>query len=111
MSKANAINNNNNPSQQEPQKTTTTTIMPSPGAVSTSGIAVKQNDDVPQFAETKRPTTVGLEDQTVMFNKVKVETNQQTASFALLEDDYHIEQMIQELIHYGSIELCSTSAF
>ncbi|XP_059461256.1 ethylene-responsive transcription factor ERF003-like [Corylus avellana] len=35
--------------------------------------------------------------------KVQVESSQQ---FKPLEDD-HIEQMIQELIHYGSIELCS----
>lgn len=27
--------------------------------------------------------------------------------FTSLEDDDHIEQMIQELLHYGSVELCS----
>ncbi|XP_059641865.1 ethylene-responsive transcription factor ERF003-like [Cornus florida] len=36
-------------------------------------------------------------------NEVKVEIGQQ---FQPLEDD-HIEQMIEELLHYGSIELCS----
>lgn len=35
--------------------------------------------------------------------KVQVECTQK---FEPLEDD-HIEQMIQELLHYGSIELCS----
>ncbi|KAF5461368.1 hypothetical protein F2P56_017473 [Juglans regia] len=36
--------------------------------------------------------------------KVQVESTQ--LQFNPLEDD-HIEQMIQELVHYGSIELCS----
>ncbi|XP_062097394.1 ethylene-responsive transcription factor ERF003-like [Humulus lupulus] len=50
--------------------------------------------------------------------KVKVELgeinnshNPIQQSFMVLEEDDHIEQMIQELIHYGSIELCSTSAY
>ncbi|OIV96466.1 hypothetical protein TanjilG_07858 [Lupinus angustifolius] len=38
-----------------------------------------------------------------VYKKVKVESSQQ---FKPLEED-HIEQMIQELLHYGSIELCS----
>ncbi|CAL0319137.1 unnamed protein product [Lupinus luteus] len=38
-----------------------------------------------------------------VFKKVKVESSQQ---FKPLEED-HIEQMIEELLHYGSIELCS----
>ncbi|XP_028782678.1 protein PPLZ02-like [Neltuma alba] len=38
-----------------------------------------------------------------VMKKVKVETNQQ---FKPLEED-HIEQMIEELLDYGSIELCS----
>lgn len=36
-------------------------------------------------------------------NEGQVESSQQ---FKSLEDD-HIEQMIEELLHYGSIELCS----
>ncbi|KAF5456788.1 ethylene-responsive transcription factor ERF003-like [Juglans microcarpa x Juglans regia] len=40
-----------------------------------------------------------------VIKKVKVE-NQNPQQFKPLEDD-HIEQMIQELVHYGSIELCS----
>lgn len=36
--------------------------------------------------------------------EVKVESSSQ--QFKPLEDD-HIEQMIEELLHYGSIELCS----
>ncbi|KAM5564727.1 ethylene-responsive transcription factor ERF003 [Rosa sericea] len=39
-------------------------------------------------------------------NKVKVESTQDEKSIEPLEDD-HIEQMIEELLHYGSIELCS----
>ncbi|BFG17912.1 hypothetical protein CerSpe_041860 [Prunus speciosa] len=42
-----------------------------------------------------------------VFSKVKVESSQQ--QFKPLEDD-HIEQMIEELLHYGSIELCSAVA-
>ncbi|KAE9609260.1 hypothetical protein Lal_00020064 [Lupinus albus] len=38
-----------------------------------------------------------------VLKKVKVESSQQ---FKPLEED-HIEQMIEELLHYGSIELCS----
>lgn len=41
-----------------------------------------------------------------VFNKVKVESSHQ--QFKPLEEDHnHIEQMIEELLHYGSIELCS----
>ncbi|KAK8535211.1 hypothetical protein V6N13_081350 [Hibiscus sabdariffa] len=39
-----------------------------------------------------------------VFKKVQVETNQQ--QFEPLEED-HIEQMIEELLYYGSIELCN----
>lgn len=41
-----------------------------------------------------------------VFKKVKVENGGQ--QFEPLEEDLdHIEQMIEELLHYGSIELCS----
>ncbi|KAL6212985.1 hypothetical protein ACLB2K_018200 [Fragaria x ananassa] len=42
-------------------------------------------------------------------NKVKVESTQDEESIEPLEDD-HIEQMIDELLHYGSIELCSVQS-
>ncbi|KAL6216061.1 hypothetical protein ACLB2K_009288 [Fragaria x ananassa] len=42
-------------------------------------------------------------------NKVKVESTQDEESIERLEDD-HIEQMIEELLHYGSIELCSVQS-
>lgn len=42
-------------------------------------------------------------------NKVKVESTQDEESIEPLEDD-HIEQMIEELLHYGSIELCSVQS-
>ncbi|XP_050363573.1 ethylene-responsive transcription factor ERF003 [Argentina anserina] len=38
--------------------------------------------------------------------KIKVESTQDEEPIEPLEDD-HIEQMIEELLHYGSIELCS----
>ncbi|MED6220883.1 hypothetical protein PIB30_049078 [Stylosanthes scabra] len=41
----------------------------------------------------------------VMMKKVKVENNDEDFIKPLEED--HIEQMIQELLHYGSVELCS----
>ncbi|MED6170338.1 hypothetical protein PIB30_029941 [Stylosanthes scabra] len=41
----------------------------------------------------------------VMMKKVKVENNDEEFIKPLEED--HIEQMIQELLHYGSVELCS----
>ena len=45
----------------------------------------------------------------VFVNKVKVESTQDEESIEPLEDD-HIEQMIEELLHYGSIELCSVQS-
>lgn len=45
----------------------------------------------------------------VFVNKVKVESTQDEESIESLEDD-HIEQMIEELLHYGSIELCSVQS-
>ncbi|KAL6207348.1 hypothetical protein ACLB2K_018306 [Fragaria x ananassa] len=42
-------------------------------------------------------------------NKFKVESTQDEESIEPLEDD-HIEQMIEELLHYGSIELCSVQS-
>lgn len=38
--------------------------------------------------------------------KVKVECGGEEMEFKILEED-HIEQMIEELLYYGSIELCS----
>ncbi|KAF4353502.1 hypothetical protein F8388_013794 [Cannabis sativa] len=45
------------------------------------------------------------------YNNNNNNNNQIQQSFMILEEDDHIEQMIQELIHYGSIELCPNSAY
>ncbi|KAL4592350.1 hypothetical protein LXL04_005341 [Taraxacum kok-saghyz] len=43
----------------------------------------------------------------LQFHSQHHQHQQQQQFFATLED-HHIEQMIEELLHYGSIELCST---
>ncbi|KAE9603691.1 hypothetical protein Lal_00001974 [Lupinus albus] len=80
-------------------------IIASPNnAISTSNLlAVKGSGTdamlLPKMREQEEQETGGNWD----FKKVKVESSQQ---FKPLEED-HIEQMIEELVHYGSIELCS----
>ncbi|KAF3971476.1 hypothetical protein CMV_004927 [Castanea mollissima] len=85
------------PSLQEPQKA------PLLHANTTSGITGKNiNEMGTQFPDK----TLMLDQETEanwVVKKVQVESTQQ---FKPLEDD-HIEQMIQELVHYGSIELRS----
>ncbi|KVH90251.1 ethylene-responsive transcription factor ERF003-like [Cynara cardunculus var. scolymus] len=54
--------------------------------------------------ETK-PTTMIQHQQPAMENNT-VHHHHQQQFFETLED-HHIEQMIEELLHYGSIELCS----
>ncbi|KAI3792115.1 hypothetical protein L2E82_05985 [Cichorium intybus] len=55
--------------------------------------------------ETK-PTVVAQNQQPPAENNSLHHHNQHHQFFATLED-HHIEQMIEELLHYGSIELCS----
>ena len=86
------------PSLPEPQR------VASPNVISTSSLATKTGQSDAMLPE-KRPL---MEDQETEANwvmkKVKVENNQ--VQFKTLEED-HIEQMIEELLYYGSIELCS----
>ncbi|KAL5558198.1 hypothetical protein UlMin_034409 [Ulmus minor] len=70
-----------------------------------NGIVVKQPEMGSQLPEKRLAVEKQEDDPNCVVKKVKVENSQQ---FMLLEDD-HIEQMIQELIHYGSVELCSSS--
>ncbi|PON99197.1 AP2/ERF transcription factor [Trema orientale] len=92
-------------------------------AAATAGIPLKPAGAAMKSPE-KRPAPAADNDQEVpvpvsslqVVKKVKVENDSHTSqihqqSFMVHEEDDHIEQMIQELIHYGSIELCSTSAF
>ncbi|CAL0305729.1 unnamed protein product [Lupinus luteus] len=74
-----------------------------PGIIASPNNAVKGIGTdallMPKKREQEEQETGGNWD----FKKVKVESSQQ---FKPLEED-HIEQMIEELVHYGSIELCS----
>ncbi|KAF3971477.1 hypothetical protein ACB098_01G101800 [Castanea mollissima] len=72
---------------------------PSPHVIASNAFAGKTFEMGMWFPE-KGPE---LEPNWVV-KKVKVESSQQ--QFKPLEDD-HIEQMIEELLHYGSVELCS----
>lgn len=76
---------------------------PTSHAITANGIAGKGSEMATQLPE-KRPLVVqeNTEPNWVV-KKAQVETAQQ---FKPLEDD-HIEQMIEELLDYGSIELCS----
>ena len=51
----------------------------------------------------KRPLPVQETETNWIVKEAQVESTQQ---FKPLEED-HIEQMIEELLHYGSIELCN----
>lgn len=85
---------------QEPQKPQTSCVSSTNGNVGTS---TEMGMSLPE----KRPVVAEQEaEANWVVKKVKVESSQQFIK--PLEDD-HIEQMIQELIHYGSIELCSSS--
>lgn len=84
---------------QEPQK-------PQTPCVSSNGIVGKPTEMGMNLAEKRPAAEQDVEQANWVVKKVKVESTQQFIK--PLEDD-HIEQMIQELIHYGSIELCSSS--
>lgn len=75
----------------------------------TSNEIIEKNPGMGLKLPEKRTVTEEEEEEEAEPNwvvkKVKVENTHQ---FESLEDD-HIEQMIQELIHYGSFELCSSS--
>jgi hypothetical protein len=85
------------PSLQEPQNA------PLPRANSTGCCTAGKAAEMGLRSPDKTLVTEQETEANWVVKKVQVENTQQ---FKPLEDD-HIEQMIQELIHYGSIELCS----
>ncbi|XP_027356544.1 protein PPLZ02-like [Abrus precatorius] len=84
------------PSLPEPQR------VDSPNVISTSNFAMKSSETDTMLPQKRQQEEQESEGNWV-FKKVKVESSQQ---FKPLEED-HIEQMIEELLHYGSIELYS----
>ena len=84
-------------SGQEPQNKT-----PTPHVISNNGIAGKDSGMGVRLLE-KRPLPVQETEANWVVKKPQVESTQQ---FKPLEED-HIEQMIEELLDYGSIELCN----
>ena len=86
-------------SLHEPQKPPTSHV------ATTTSIAGKVGESG-QWSPEKRPVTVQQPEANWVVKKVQVDSN--TQQFKPLEDD-HIQQMIEELLDYGSIELCSGS--
>ncbi|KAJ1376574.1 DNA-binding domain superfamily [Sesbania bispinosa] len=84
-----------------PQRTTV-----SPNVISTTNIPMKSGETDAMMLPQKRQQVKEEQESegNWVFKKVKVESSHQ--QFMPLEED-HIEQMIEELLHYGSIELCS----
>ncbi|KAG5018588.1 hypothetical protein AAZX31_06G060800 [Glycine max] len=87
-------------SQPETQR-----VVASPNVItsSASNFSMKSNETETMLLPQKRQEEEQEGEGNWVFKKVKVENAQQ---FKPLEED-HIEQMIEELLHYGSIELCS----
>jgi hypothetical protein len=83
------------PLAQEPQK------QPSPHVIGFAGTTIEMGMRLP---ENNPVGELEQEPNNWVFKKVKVESSQQ--QFKSLEDA-DIEQMIEELLDYGSIELCS----
>ena len=86
-------------SQAEPQRVASPNVITS----SASNFSMKSNETETLLLPQKRQEEEQEAEGNWVFKKVKVENAQQ---FKPLEED-HIEQMIEELLHYGSIELCS----
>ncbi|KAG6649675.1 protein PPLZ02-like [Carya illinoinensis] len=83
------------PLAQEPLKAA------SPHVIATNGKPIEMAMPLPE----KRHVAELEQEPNLVSKKFKVESSQQV-QFRPLEDDY-IEQMIEELLDYGSIELCS----
>ncbi|KAK8543096.1 hypothetical protein V6N13_136364 [Hibiscus sabdariffa] len=78
---------------------------PTPHVTGNNGIKGRDNGIGVGLVENRALTTVQETEGNRVVKKAKVESTQQ---FKALEEDHnHIEQMIEELLHYGSIELCS----
>ncbi|KAF6147401.1 hypothetical protein GIB67_016758 [Kingdonia uniflora] len=66
-----------------------------------------KQDDMGMWSSPDRPTVTQQPESTNWVMKVQMESNQQY-NFKPLEDD-HIDQMIEELLNSGPVELCSGS--
>ncbi|KAJ6295391.1 hypothetical protein OIU78_023418 [Salix suchowensis] len=71
--------------------------------IPTNGIVIKSEELDALFSE-KSPLQVQEAEGNWVYKKVQVDNSQQ---FIKPLEDHHIEQMIEELLDYGSIELCS----
>lgn len=71
----------------------------------TNGVAIKSEELGTRLPE-KCPLQVQETEANWVVRKVQVDSIQQ--QFKTLED-HHIEQMIEELLDYGSLELCSSA--
>ncbi|XP_014500676.1 protein PPLZ02 [Vigna radiata var. radiata] len=81
----------------EPQRVASPNVI-----TSASNFSIKNNETKTMLPQKREQEEQEVEENWVL-KKVKVERTQQ---FKPLEED-HIEQMIEELLHYGTIELCS----
>ena len=88
-------------SLHEPQK------QPPSHVTAATSIAVKVEESG-QWSPEKRPAAAAAEQQPEANWVMKKESNN-TQQFKPLEDDDHIQQMIEELLYYGSMEFCSGS--
>ncbi|CAI8599578.1 unnamed protein product [Vicia faba] len=84
--------------QQQPQRESAQAL-----TISTNNVPMKNSEETDATTMRHDEEEKSSEGNWVL-KKVKVENSQQF--FKPLEED-HIEQMIEELLHYGSIELCS----
>ncbi|CAL5204974.1 unnamed protein product [Lathyrus oleraceus] len=85
--------------QQQPQRESAESL-----TISTNNVPVKNSEESDTHTTMRHDEEEKNSEGNWVFKKVKVENSQQF--FKPLEED-HIEQMIEELLHYGSIELCS----
>ncbi|KAG6740294.1 hypothetical protein POTOM_055740 [Populus tomentosa] len=65
---------------------------------------VIKSEELDALLPDKSPLQVQEAEANGVYKKVQVDNNQQ---FIKPLEDHHIEQMIEELLDYGSIELCS----
>jgi len=77
--------------------------LPEPQRVASPNAITSTSNETKTMLPQKRAQEEQEVEENWVLKKVKVERTQQ---FKPLEED-HIEQMIEELLHYGTIELCS----
>ena len=84
--------------KQQKQKAPTSLVN-----IPTNGIVIK-SEELDASLPEKSPLQVQEAEANWVYKKVQADNNQQ---FIKPLEDHHIEQMIEELLDYGSIELCS----